>query len=33
MWSEVIKKHGGIDILVNNAAIARGKSFKEMDYS
>ena len=33
MWDDVINKHGGIHILVNNAAITRCKSFKKMDYN
>ena len=32
MWDKIIEEFGRIDILINNAAIARGKAFKDMEY-
>ena len=32
IWNQIIKDEGRIDILINNAAIARGKTFKELSF-
>ena len=32
VWKQIMKDEGRIDILINNAAIARGKTFKEMSF-
>ena len=30
MWTQITETHGPIDILINNAAIVKGKLFSEM---
>jgi short-subunit dehydrogenase len=31
-WQSITNKYGKVDILINNAAIARGKLFKELSF-